>query len=59
MKKLNEWLDKPITWKSSLIASLISVIISLIYYAFLFGWFKKLGEKIVDIFDDIKAKIKK
>lgn len=59
MKKLKEWINKPITWKDSIIATVISMILSFIYMAFMFGWFKILGNKISEMFDDIKSKIKK
>lgn len=59
MKKLNELLNKPITWKDSLIATAISLIIALIEFAFLFGWFKILGKKIEELFKNVKSKIKK
>lgn len=59
MKKLKEWINKPITWKDSIIATIIGMILSFIYMAFMFGWFKILGNKIGEMFDDIKSKIKK
>ena len=59
MKKLKEWINKPITWKDSIIATVISMILSFIYMAFMFGGFKILGNKIGEMFDDIKSKIKK
>ena len=59
MKKLKEWINKPITWKDSIIATVISMILSFIYMAFMLGWFKILADKIGEMFDDVKAKIKK
>lgn len=58
MKKLKEWINKPITWKDSIIATVISMILSFIYMAFMFGWHKVVAEKIIDMFDEVKAKIK-
>lgn len=34
MKKINEWMNKSITWKDSIIASLIGMAISLAYLAY-------------------------
>lgn len=34
MKKINEWMNKPITWKDGIIASLIGMAISLAYLAY-------------------------
>lgn len=59
MKKLKEWINKPITWKDSFIASIIGTIIWFLGMAFTLGWFKILGDKIGEMFDDIKSKIKK
>lgn len=59
MKKIKDWLNKPITWKSSIIASIIGTLISFLYMEIMLGWFKILGEKIIDMFDEVKAKIKK
>lgn len=59
MKKLNEWFNKPITWKDSFIATIIGTIISFLYVAFILGWHKVVAEKIIDMFDEVKAKIKK
>lgn len=59
MKKIKDWLNKPITWKDSFIAAIIGTIISFLCMAFTLGWHKYIGEKIVDVFDEVKAKIKK
>lgn len=34
MKKIKEWINKPITWKDGIIASLIGTVISLAYLAY-------------------------
>ena len=34
MKKIKEWINKPITWKDSIIAALIGMVISLAYLAY-------------------------
>lgn len=59
MKKLNEWFNKPITWKDSFIAAIIGTIIWFLGMAFTLGWHKVVAEKIIDMFDEVKAKIKK
>lgn len=56
MRKLNDLLNKPITWKASLIVNLVISFVYVIWMAFTFGWFKVLVEKIEGLFSNLKTK---
>lgn len=60
MRKFKEFLDKPMTWggylKFCFWCTIGSVIYSIVYFAYLFGYLAKLGEKISGFFSKFSGK---
>jgi hypothetical protein len=54
MKKIGEWLNKPITWKTSIICSLIGMLCSLAWVGYVFGFYEWVGDKITGLVTKIK-----
>lgn len=50
MKKIKEFFRRPITWGDYGKMCIFSIVMSIVYVFYLFGWFGELKDKIVNLF---------
>lgn len=59
MKKLGDFLDKPITWRGYIRLSIICMIISVIYVLLYIGWLFGIPSELINMLRNFKDSIMK